>query len=188
MKRWLSSVLGMLFVFGAVAPVWGNLPPPPRQAPLAKAKDAKIVLVIDERVTAPRLVIPKSLMGEKKKSAMLETPTIVAGLALTLAFVSGGVWLVRRGKARAVAAAVLAPAALTFGAATLWADIAKPPPPAPPQGVITWTLPASVSFKDEKIQIEFVDKGDDINLLVKKAWIHEEKKPEAKPESKQTDE
>jgi len=184
MKRWLSPVLGLLFLSGVVAPAWANLPAPPRPAPLPEAKSAKINVVIDERVTEPRLIVPKSMMGEKK-SAMLETPTIVAGLALSLAFVSGGIWLVRRGKARAAAAVMLALAALAFGATALWADIAKPPPPAPKP----LTLPADVMFTG-KVQVEFVEKGDEVTLLVKKEWVTQKKaepKPEAKPNEKKAD-
>ena len=119
---------------------------------------------------------------------MLETPTIVAGLALALAFVSGGLWLVRRGRARAIAAVVLTLAALTFGATALFADIAKPPRPVPTP--VTLALPVDVTFTG-KVEIELADKGDDVQLLVKKAWVTEKKsetKPEKKPDAKPTDE
>jgi hypothetical protein len=180
MKRWLSPLLSVLFLFGALSPAWGNgAPPPPRPAPLPEAKTVEVKVVIDERVTAPRFIIPKSMMAEKK-SASLETTTIVAGLALTLAFVSGGVWLVRRGKARAVAAVILTLSALTFGTTTLLADIAKPPPPPAPVPV---TLPADIMFTG-KVEIEFVEKGDEVKVLVKKAWVTEKKKVEPKTEPK----
>jgi hypothetical protein len=176
MKRWLTPLLGTLFLFCALAPVWGNGVPFPRPAPLPEAKSAKLVVVVDERVKEPRLVIPKSLMGEKK-SAWLETPTVVAGLALTFALVSGGVWLVRRGTTRTVAAVALALSLLALGGSALFADVAKPPQPK----VTPVTLPANIVFTD-KIQIEFVDKGDEVKLLVGKDMVKAEAKPEPKPQ------
>lgn len=183
MKRWLSPVLGLLVFAGALSPVWGNGAPPPRLAQLPEAKTVDVKVVIDERVKAPRLVIPKALMGDKKGAMLESTPTIVAGLALTLACVSGGVWLVRRGKVRTIAAVVLALSAVAFGASTLLADIAKPPPPPP---TVPVKLPADITFTD-KVEVEFVEKGDEVKLLVKKAWVTEKKaepKPETKPEAK----
>jgi hypothetical protein len=183
MKRWLFPLVGLLVLAGTQSLVWGNAPPP-KTAPIPEAKTVDVKVIIDERVTAPRLVIPKALMGDKK-GAMLETPTIVAGLALTLACVSGGMWLVRRGRVRTIAAVVLALAALAFGATALLADIAKPPPPP----VVPVKLPADITFTG-KVEVEFVEKGDEVKLLVKKAWVTEKKaepKPEAKPEAKPND-
>ena len=175
MKRWLTPLLGVLFLFGALAPVWAN-GAPFRPPPLPEAKSAKLVVVVDERVKEPRLVIPKTMMGEKK-SAWLETPTVVAGLALTFALVSGGVWLVRRGTTRTVAAVVLALSVLALGGTALFADIAKPPPPK----VTPVTLPANIVLSD-KVQVEFVDKGDEIKLLVSKDMVKADAKPELKPQ------
>jgi len=175
MKRWLVPVFGVFVLFGALSPVRGNEAPPPRPG---EPKAAKLVVVVDERVKEPRLVIPRSLMGDKK-SAWLEMPTVVAGLALTLALVSGGVWLVRRGTSRNVAAVALALSVLALGATALFADVAKPPPPK----VTPVTLPASVVLSD-KIQFEFVDKGDEIKLIVGKDMVKSEAKPEAKPNPK----
>jgi hypothetical protein len=172
MKHWLSCVFGALLLLGSLSPVRGNEGPPPRPA---EPKAAKLVVVVDERVKEPRLVIPRSLMGDKK-SAWLETPTVVAGLALTFALVSGGIWLVRRGTSRTVAAVVLALSVLAFGATALLADVAKPPPPK----VTPVTLPANIVLS-EKIQVEFVDKGDEIKLLVGKDMVKSEAKPNLKP-------
>ena len=173
----------MLLRFGVLSPVWGDIPPPPVKPsiPLPDAKNVKFKVVIDERVTVPRLVIPKSLMGDKKK-ASLEMPTIVAGLALSLGFVSGGIWLVRRGKRGAVAAAVvLALSAALFGATTLFADIGFKPPKPP---VLTpVALPANLLFKAEQIEVYFPEGGEEIQLLVKKEWVKEEPKPKKNPGS-----
>ena len=151
--------------------------------PLPEAKPAKIVILVDERVTAPRFVVPKTLMADKK-GASLNTATIVAGLALTLAFVSGGLWLARRGKTRAIVAVVATVAALALGTTALLADIPKPPRPREP---VALTLPADVTFTG-KVEIEFVEKGDDVKLLVKQAWVKQQKKGEEIKPPKQSGE
>ena len=48
--------------------------------------------------------------------------------------------------------------------------------------IVPVAFPATLSLKDEKIQIEFVEKGDEIKLLVKKEWVKEGKTPEPKRE------
>jgi hypothetical protein len=174
MKCWPPCVLGALVLLGSLSPVRGNEAPPPRPA---EPKAAKLVVVVDERVKEPRLVIPRTMMGDKK-SAWLETPTVVAGLALTFALVSGGVWLVRRGTTRTVATVVLALSVLALGGTALFADVAKPPQPK----LTPVTLPANVVLS-EKIQVEFVDKGDEIKLFVGKDMVKSEAKPEPKPKS-----
>jgi len=176
MKKCLTPLLGALFLLGALSPVRGNVAPIP-QPPLPEAKSTKLVVVVDERVKEPRLIIPKSMMGEKK-SAWLETPTVVAGLALTLSLVSGGVWLVRRGTTRNIAAVVLALSVLAFGASALFANV--PPPPPPPSEPTNLKLPANIVLGD-KLQIEFVDRADVITLLVNKGMVKPEAKPEPKP-------
>jgi hypothetical protein len=174
MKRWLPPVFGVFLLLGALSPVRGNEAPPPRPA---DPKAAKLVVVVDERVKEPRLVIPKTMMGDKK-SAWLETPTVVAGLALTLALVSGGVWLVRRGTSRTVAAVVLALSVMAFGTSALLANL--PPPPPPPVDPANLKLPANIVLSD-KIQVEFVDKGDEVKLLVNKGMVKADVRPEPKP-------
>jgi hypothetical protein len=184
MNRWLTPVLGMFILFGALSPVWANFARPPQPLPLPEAKPAKLVVVIDERVAKPRLIIPKTLMGEKK-SASLDTTTIIAGLALSLAFISGGVWLSRRGKARSVAAAVLSLSALTFGATTLFAQNINGNynfnngGQTRPAIVTPVMLPATLVVT-EKIQVEYVEQGDEIKLLVSKDMVKNEAKSEPK--------
>ncbi len=172
MNRWLAPTIGLFLLFGALSPVRGDVAVPP--PPLPEAKPAKIIILVDERVTAPRFVVPKTLMADKK-GAGLNTTTIVAGLALTLAFVSGGLWLARRGKARAIVASVVTVAALALGTTALLADLPKPP--RPPKGPVALTLPADVTFTG-KVEVEFVEKGDDVKLLVKQAWVKQQKKGE----------
>ena len=194
MKRWQPPVFSLLSLFVALSPVWGNGAAPPRPVPLPEAKAVKFVVVVDERVTEPRLVVPKSMLGEKK-SASLDLSTIVAGIALTLALVSGGLLLVRRGSPRIVAGA-LALSVLAFGATTLFAQSTNPGNTGAtninfnfnqavrPAVVTPVSLPANIVL-GEKMQVEFVEKGDEIKLLVSKDMVKREVKPKPKDEKEE---
>jgi hypothetical protein len=74
---------------------------------------------------------------------------------------------------------VLAGAVLLLGATALVADVAKPPRPV--QTPVT--MPADINFTG-KVQIEFVEKGDEVTLLVKKAWVTEKKEKAETPDVK----
>jgi hypothetical protein len=105
----------------------------------------------------------------------LRLPTIMAGLALTAAFVSGGLWMVRRGAGRTLIG-LLVVSTFVAGAALLWADARVPfPNPRPftlpdvPKGTPI-KLPASVELND-KISLEILPAGDTIRLLVPKSVV-----------------
>jgi hypothetical protein len=124
---------------------------------------------------------PKGGGGDPAASA-LRLPTIMAGLALTAAFASGGLWLVRRGAGRALLG-VLVVALFVGGAAILWANARAPfPPPVPPgpgaplpaladlpKGTPI-KLPANVELND-KVTIQLLPVGDTIRLIVPKSAI-----------------
>jgi hypothetical protein len=122
----------------------------------------------------------------------LHLPTIVAGLALTVALASGGFWLVRRGSGSTLAG-LLVMATLALGATALWADIGpgpRPRPPVRPQFKETKgtpvTLPADVQITSNKITVEVSPVGDTVRLIVpkdavKKGGEASEKKEEKKP-------
>jgi hypothetical protein len=165
--------------------------------------DAKLVVEVDEKATQPRLVVPMTLLlkgsgppagvipgvppppgapprKEGADAGALGLPTVVAGLALTAALVSGGLWLIRRGSGRRFLG-VLVLGVLAASATALWADIPpfrgrpKPPPPAPAK-TIPVALPAGVELS-EKITLEFSVAGDTLRLIVPKGTVL--KKPEA---------
>src|SRR2546425_838753 len=80
------------------------------------AREAEIVVEIDENSKEARLLVPvKFLVGPRKRlgADAGQVPTLIAGLALTCAFVSGGFWLVRRGRGRTLAALLLGLSVLT---------------------------------------------------------------------------
>jgi hypothetical protein len=103
----------------------------------------------------------------------LGTPTIIAGLALTLAFATGGLWMVRRGGGRYFAL-VLAVSLSVAGTAALWANAAPPPQkqPAPPgrQALPNIPLPADLRLNGD-ILFEMVPNGKQVTLIVPKTMI-----------------
>jgi hypothetical protein len=105
--------------------------------------------------------------------------TVVVALALTLAFATGGFWVVRRGGSRYLAI-LLVLSVLALGTAALWADIgprpAPRPRPVPPQPQPAQVelpklhLPSGVVLPS-KITVEIVPQGDEIRLIVPKAAV-----------------
>jgi hypothetical protein len=127
---------------------------------------------MNEQAKTPRLQIPRKFLRNapqsEKKSAdagRQRLPLTMAGLALTAAFTSGGLWLVRRGNRRRIVAGGLTLALFAAGATALWADLAPRPRPRPPVVPPLVALPAAVQF-DKQIVLEIVDQGDAIKLLV----------------------
>ena len=114
------------------------------------------------------------------EAAVFTMPTVVAGLALTLAFVSGGFWLVRRGRGpgRTAAAIVLALALTGFGASVVWADIPRPPRPRTPVQ-LPLALPAGVQLS-ENLVLDVVAKDEPFTLVVNKSMVLKTDKPEDK--------
>jgi hypothetical protein len=170
-----------MVLLGAASAVRADLRPPPKPTPDAVkigAREVKLVVEVDDRATDARLIIPAGLLTDTKKRADAGWgwPMIMAGVALTAALVSGGLWLVRRG-ARKAAAVVLVVALLAFGGSLLYADVAVKPPPKP----TPVTLPAGLTLSD-KLVLEVAEKGDDVKLVVPSAMLI--KTPKPKPEEK----
>jgi hypothetical protein len=165
-------LLAALFVLGfAVVEAGANpiAPPPPPPPPVAfGVRDAELIVEIDEAAKGPRLQIPlKLLTAQQRKGANAgQLPTLVAGLALTFAFVSGGFWLVRRGRARILGGVLFALSLLAATGSAVLAD--RPAPPRP--RTIPVTLPAELEFKGN-IVLEIVPNGDKIKLVVPKPMV-----------------
>ncbi len=173
MKRLLAASLALPLLLAALPSARADLAPPP----LPKGTSTKFVVLVDERADTPHLQIPKSLLQGGKtgqeESSLFGPPTVIAGLALTAAFVSGGFWLIRRGRGPggAAAAVVLALSLLALGASAVWADIARPPKP---RGPVTLPLPANVTLPDTVV-VDILDKGDTITLIVNKKAVPDQK-------------
>ncbi len=159
MQRWLFLAVPAMFLFGTLPTIRADarpMPPPEQKA--------KLIVEVNPKVKEPHLIIPRSLANPKKEVG-LSTPTIVAGVALTLAMVSAGFWFIRRGPGRTTAAVVVVLSLFALGVSTVFADIS--PRPKPPVNTPV-KLPADVNLTDDVV-IEFVDKGDAIRLIVNKA-------------------
>jgi hypothetical protein len=152
-------------------------PPPPRQT-------VTVTIEIDENAKEPRLLIPRQLVTprggvgrprppeEEQADAGPALPRlhlIAAGLALTLAFTSGGLWLVRRGRVSGRAMMIAAGAVVLAGAAAVWADVGfpRPPRPNPPPAPVA---PTTILLS-EPVTVELVNQGDTIRLIGTKAMI-----------------
>jgi hypothetical protein len=163
-----------------------GLPPPvfPGNPVQIGARNAEIVVEMDNQAKEARLQIPVGLLtgGKPRLGADAgQIPTVIAGLALTCTFVSGGFWLVRRGRGRTFAAMLLG-LSVAVCAASLSADIAvKPKPKKDPAETVA--LPAGIQISG-KIVLEVVPNGNKIKLIVNKDMIKKDDKPEAKPEPK----
>lgn len=180
-----------------VPPPGGNpfLQPGARPLPVR----VKLVVKTSEKLKSPVLQVPVNLaLGRNAHPGFGQAPeadpqapaeggrrfglsTIVAGLALTLAFASGGLWLTRRGSRRALTVAIVT-SVFVAGTAGVWADLApigprpRPVPPAPPApGVGRLTplkLPANIELTDNLI-LEPVAPADHLTLIVPKSMVAE---------------
>ncbi len=189
MPRSLRIGLPVLLVLGALTAAHGNEAAPQQERrPVRERKEAlprgarrvSLTVEVDERVKEARLQIPANLLppaapARGADAGPLHLPTVVAGVALTLAFVTGGLWLLRRGTTRRVAAGALLLALFAFGGALL-ADIApggrglpkRPPFPGAPPG--TLLLPGNVQLPPNLV-LEVVEKGDGVKLIVNKEML-----------------
>jgi hypothetical protein len=171
MRRWIFAAVPVLVLFGALPAVRADRVPDEPPAPAAQK--IKLVVELDANAKQPRLVIPRSLANPPKKAgAGLNVPTIVAGVALTLAMVSAGFWFIRRGPGRSVAMIVVFVSLFALGVSAVYADVGpgpRPRPPLPPAAAAI-KLPADVQLTED-VLVEFTDKGDAIRLIVNKANV-----------------
>jgi hypothetical protein len=168
MHRW-TILAAVAVLLGTVASARADKGPRPDPKTIKLgARDVKLEVVVDDKAKTARLVIPAGLLTDDKRRADAgwPLPTILAGLALTLAFVSGGLWLARRGPARKAAAVVLLLALVAFGTAALTANPVVRPQPEPK----TITLPAGITVSD-KFVLEVVEKGDTVRLIVSSSMV-----------------
>jgi hypothetical protein len=186
--RAIAPMLLAAFGVGLIATAARADIPPPAPPP----QDVKFVIELDEKAKGPVLYIPVSMTkvrfrpgGPKERPptaqppgkeplAILEyeedVPTprnpnhlMIAGVALTLAFGLGGVWLVRRqGRWATRGLALLVAAGGTLAVSTIvWANAAPPPPPGPRAAVLPVALTGEVRLV---VPLE----GDTIRLVLDK--------------------
>ena len=184
MIRWTLPVVCLLLGFSTTALRADKVPPPPPKGETIKlgAREVKLVVERDDGVKEARLLVPQSLLTADKRRADAgwPLPTIVAGLALCAAFVSGGLWLARRG-GRKLTAAVLVLSLAALGTAALYADVPVRPDERPK--TTTVSLPADVTLSG-KLVLEVVAKSDTdaVKLIVNSSMLP--KKADKKGEGK----
>ncbi len=142
--------------------------PVPREKPAPE-----FVLQIDENAREATLYVPRALArgeapGTPRRGAWLDSaPTVVVALCLTLAFASGGVWLMRKGQPgvrRTLLGILLAVVLLGAGSATLWADLVPFPRPGQPRPLDVTRYPGYVTNMPVKVTI--VDTNESVIRLV----------------------
>ncbi len=185
MKRFLVAALALFSLAGFVPAARADLAVPPPPLPVSTHKVKLVVLAVEglkeAHLRIPRNLLPAAAKAEKgAEASLLGLPTVIAGLALTLAFVSGGFWLVRRGRGpgRSAAAVVLALSLFGLGASVVWADI--PRPPRRPVVPLPLALPAGVQMSENMVLEIIPEKGDTITLVVNKGAVLKTDKSEDK--------
>jgi len=112
---------------------------------------------------------------ESKRQSSLPFSTMIIGLALTLSFSTGGLWMARRnngvvGGAKPLGLLVAVLSIGLLGGAAVWANRAPPVRPAPvkpqPQPQVPGPLPALL--KMEGVKVEILPQGDTIRLILTK--------------------
>jgi hypothetical protein len=143
----------------------------PQVNPAVGSRNAELVVEIDPQAKTARLQIPINLVGgrgNRRTSDAGGIPALVAGLALSCAIVSGGFWLVRRGRGRALAA-VLFYLSLLATVGSVSANIGPGPRPKkdlPPPNIPV-QLPAGIQLSN-KIIVEVVPFGTKLRLIITK--------------------
>jgi len=189
MSRWIAAFAAVLLLAGLAPVVWANGGPPPfprGNVPVLGEIPANLVVEVDEKAKEVRLQIPQGLFQPKPQpkperkgaDAGLRMEDLLAGLALTGCLVSGGLWMIRRGRNRFLGPVSLALAALTLTGFAVWANSPAPRPLAEKKPLPV-ALPVSVKLNG-KIVLEIVPLGGPVKLIVPKEMAE----PEAKTPEK----
>jgi hypothetical protein len=132
-------------------------PPPVRRTVMLGEKETKLIVKVDESARGALLRLPDTLVasveqlpqGDPRGSGM-GLPGVVSAVALTLAFVSGGLWLVRRGKAGRAALVLLLGLGIGIGCGPQATNNPAPDGKGPDRPHITvLTLPATVTLAED---------------------------------------
>jgi hypothetical protein len=179
MKRWRVPVTVVCLLASGVArgdipgghsprpmPYWS---PPPQALVTVGSRTAVLVVKKDDKARKTCLVLPADLVTgnapPQDVGAARNLPTIMAGLALTAAFVSGGFCLVR--KKRGVAVVALIASVVVLGCSAAKNKVVPAPEPPP---TVTVTLPATVQL-DGKLILDVVGGQGDVELIVPSASV-----------------
>jgi hypothetical protein len=140
------TILFLVIVLSLASAAVADIPRPDKPRKLSKSIDTSLSIRLDRDAREAKLIIPREQVQQLRAeleqldgndstaataaSTFTNTQTIISGTLLSLAFVFGGMWFMRSGRAHSkpiVAAAIL----LTCGSiATLVYGNAGPPPEA----------------------------------------------------------
>lgn len=152
----------------------------------------KVNLVVDERASEARIIIPQAALGQQaapggfggargeadpaeaapeaipERRAADTLPTVVSGLALTASLSLGGLWLARRhGRGARVLLATAAVGLALAGGAYVWADLGpfpRGPVRPPPANDVPALLPALLRL--EGVRVDVVPQGDAVRVIL----------------------
>lgn len=194
---YLVGIIGALSLPGVS---WGNGAPPPKAYNYLHAPDMNFeaepkhkvlrsefsvpMRIIYRQDARAKWVVPKKYAmidgGPLRKAAVDDAPgtprTLLAGIALSGAFVAGGLWFLRRsspsaGKTALAAMVIVASLASPF-LADLCSNEAAPPrlgdKKLPPQ---TWNMQGGQQAVQQQVDIEIVEEGHEILLVLPKIWL-----------------
>jgi hypothetical protein len=201
----MKKLIGVLTVLSVLAAARTSAraneaaPPPDKPSPPAAVP---LVIVLDDSAKQPRLEIPRKVLSSLKASAdgqegdgrrveaLPVLHTIVAGVALSLAFTLGGLWLVRsrRRFTGTGAALLLAALTLTVAGGVLWANVPAPPPPRPADPGIPLADKATVQVVDQGDAIRLVASPKQLAGVMDKLRGDRDKQPSEKPAEKKENE
>jgi hypothetical protein len=191
---------------GPVVPPVRPIIPPGGGGALPNPVKVKLVVKVDEKAKHAILEVPINLaMGQLRDGNLGLAPeadpeggrrfglaTVVAGLSLTMAFASGGLWLARRGKKR-ILATLLVASICTVGMTAVWGNLGPRPVgrPRPPdkESLSTLKLPAGLEIGESMI-LKPVAPANYLTLIVPKSMVLEREKDgkdkETTPRDKRT--
>jgi hypothetical protein len=190
--KWFRIAAACIVVALLVPLAWANggrpppFPPPgPAAKPIAEdmgktlsSKKTQYVTTFDPKATRTKIVIPQKFInaaakapakdGAARTSSLGSGNTLIAGMALSLCLVSGGVWWSKRGsslgKGKTALLAIGVFGASMLVASALFADIATFPPKDKGKGVGPGINPFGMAKTD--VDIEITEKGDTVYLVI----------------------
>ena len=190
-KSWIkSAALAAMMLVAAANLAFADIANPNKTSSNSKLT-TQMKLEPDEKATEAKLIIPREIWQQMKTELdgngsqnagtmsrffkMSGTQTVVSGLFLSLAFVFGGVWLVRSRKgasklsqATAIGAVVLLLCGLTAGIA--YANAGPPP--------VARSLTSNILIQElqwwgayGQIKVEIAEEGREITLVLPKTKL-----------------
>lgn len=189
--RLLASVLVAALLVPVLAWANGGRPPfpgpdkpiPENMGKTLSSKKAQYMTTFDPKAKRTKLVIPQKFIAASARGSEKDAPakdgtktgasasqTVVAGTALSLCLVSGGLWLSRRGTGslgKGKTALLIAIGTLgvsMIAASALFADIATFPPKDKGKGI--GPGPGGFVMPKVDVDIEITEKGDTVYLVL----------------------